>query len=197
MKHSFLAKIHTIKVSLCQFFSCKITIAWFSLQILSQTHTLWWLTRHSIHTSKMELYSQSPLWVRIWYSRLYQVSGYFHDVSNSGEYTFPRKRDSIMKMKSKNSEVEMCWPASVMVKWGLGALLQPSGRQESPVIHSAGPATHAKAISLSLSWLYFWLSLSNENIKYSSAFWLPPVPGDTLSRTCNACTGSTLSLSWW
>ena len=65
----------------------------------------------------------------------------------------------------------MCWPASVMVKWGLGALLQPSGRQESPVIHSAGPATHAKAISLSLSWLYFWLSLSNEPIRYFSAFW--------------------------
>ena len=84
----------------------------------------------------------------------------------------------------------MCWPASVMVKWGLGALLQPSGRQESPVIHSAGPATHAKAISLSLSWLYFWLSLYNENFKYSSAFWLPPVPGYTLSRTCNRCTSN-------
>ena len=154
-----------IKVSLCQFFVSKINIACFSLQILSQASTLCWLTGYSIHASKMELYSQSPLWVKIGYSRLYQVSGYFHDVSNSGENTFPRKTDSIMKMKSKSSEVEMCWPASVMVKWGLGALLQPSGRQESPVIHSAGPATHAKAISLSLSWLYFWLSLSSENFE--------------------------------
>ena len=160
-----------IKVSLCQFFVSKFNIPWFSLQIHSQTNILWWLTRHSIHASKMELYSQSPLWVKIGYSRLYQVSGYFHDASNSGENTFPRKTDSIMKMKSKNSQslVPLQWSFSGLYGSWFKIIFLPQLLNQCIFYNSTFPAVFLFFLLFTLTQTSFFPKIWNHSLFYHSS----------------------------